>query len=224
MAVSFRDSAQAAAFPGPSPLVIPATVHPGDTCLVFATVGAPASTLGVTSSGPTVPAQVDLSSGSATVFALYQFAARIGDPGATLTFSASAGGAPVVGLLLAYAGAGLLQAGDWQRFTAAASLTTVSPQFAPAAAGSWGIAFGGNNSGSPPTYAPGTFRRADAFAVTAAYDSAAPASPVGGGTWTNGASDVWWGYTVALRPAAAGHQRPAAAWRIRPGALFPGGR
>jgi hypothetical protein len=201
-------------------VAVPASVQPGDTVLVFVSVDDPASTIGVSTTGPTLPGQASLTDGPVTVFALYQFAAAAGDAGAVLSFSASV--PPLVGILLAYSGAGLLQPADILPFTEPAALTITAPSFTPAAAGSWGLALAGTNSGGPPSYAPGTLRGIDSFSVTAAYDSNGPESPVGGGTWTNGTSDAWWGYTLALRPAAAAAAADdAGGIGIRPGRLFP---
>jgi hypothetical protein len=201
MAIAFRAGAGGQNTASPATVTVPAGVQPGDIVLLFPSVDTPSSTISVSTGGATTPSRLTLDSGPASVFALYQFAAASGDAGAVISFSASASTTPLVVTLVAYSGAGLVGAGGFQAFTGAASLTTTSPQFTPPSGASWGIAFGANNSGSPPTYSPGTLRGGDAFDVSIAYDSNGTASPVGGGTWTNGASDVWWGYTVALPPA-----------------------
>jgi hypothetical protein len=200
--IAFRASAAGGSVSSPMGITVPASIKPGDQVIVFLSIGAAGTaTLGVSTTGATVPVLVPGSqvAGPATSFALFQFTAQAGDAGAALSFTSNL--TPLIGILLAYPGAGKLRTADFQPFTAPASLTAVSPQFTPVSGGSWGIALAGANSGGPPTYAPGTFRSVDSFSVTAAYDTNGAARPVGGGTWTNNVSDVWWGYTVALRPA-----------------------
>jgi hypothetical protein len=204
MSQAFRAAAAGQALSSPLTITVPATVQAGDTVLIFVSVDTQPSTITATSTtGSTLPARLSLDSSSAVAFSLFGFTAAAGDASATLTFSGSASGTPIIAPLVAYSGAGLPGPGDIQAWSHAAALTATSASFTPAVSGSWGIAFGANNSGSPPTYSPGTFRSADSFNVSAAYDSNGTASPVGGGTWTNGASDVWWGYTVALPPPSA---------------------
>jgi hypothetical protein len=204
MSQAFRAAAAGQAVSSPLTVTVPATVQAGDTVLIFVSVDTQPSTLTATSTtGTTLPSQASVDASSAVAFSLFQFTAAAGDASATLTFNASASTTPIVAVLLSYSGAGLPQAGDIQSWSHAAATTATSASLTPGTAGSWGISCAGNNSGSPPTYSPGTFRANDSFDVTAAYDSNGTASPVGGGTWTNGASDVWWGYTIALPPPAS---------------------
>jgi hypothetical protein len=202
MSQAFRDAANGGTGASPMPVTVPATVQPGDIILVFVSVDTQPSTFSASTSGTTTPVQASLDASTATAFTLYKFTAAAGDAGATLTFNASASSTPLVGVLLAYSGAGLPQAGDIQSWSHASAMSAVSASFTPAVAGSWGIAFGGIDTGAG-TYSPGTLREADSFGVTLGYDSAGTASPVGGGTWSSGTADVWWGYTVALPPPSA---------------------
>lgn len=203
MSIAFVGAASGAAFTSPLAITVPAQVLPGDVVLAFITAGAPgATTLAASTSGRTVPALAGpQQAGPATRWALFQFSANQGDAGAVLAFTSAT--TPLIGVLAAYRGAGLVTAAGLQPWTAPSGLTAVSAQLTPPVSGSWGIAFAGVNSGAGLTYAPGTARVTDGFDVSALYDSAAPQSPVGGGTWTTTVADVWWGYTAALPPAAA---------------------
>lgn len=203
MTISFVAAASGAANATAMTITVPAQVQAGDIVLAFVTAGAPgATTLAASTSGRTVPALAGpQQAGPATQWALFQFSANQGDAGAVLSFTSAT--TPLVGVLAAYRGAGLVTAAGLRAWTAPSGLTAVSAQFTPAAPGSWGISFAGVDSASAPSYVPGTARATDGFTVSAVYDSGAPQSPVGGGTWTTAVANVWWGYTAALPPAAA---------------------
>jgi hypothetical protein len=201
--ISFRAATAGGAVSSPMSITVPSAVRPSDTVLVFLSIGDPgAPELSVSTAGVTTPTLADgPHTGPKTSWALYQFTAAKGDAGEALSFTSTV--APVIGILLAYSGAGLLQGADIRSWTAPTGLTAMSASLKPAVPGSWDIALAGNNSGGPPAYSAGTLRGNDGFDVTAGYDSAAAVKTAGGGTWTNNASDVWWGYTLALPPAGA---------------------
>lgn len=221
-------------------IIVPAGVKPGDDVFVFvfafsfAGTGSAAITLTSTATAPAQlgTTQSEIGSGIIAGAALFHFTAGASDPGATLTFTMTGGGATSwwfnvsATAYTGFAGVDPPAIGGAGFFTGAGNGTTVTPAASTTRDGDWQLQWigigppSGNNLATPggltlrESVGPG----ANAGLLLEAADSGGPAGPagtsIGGTTWTGspGTGNVWsTSFTVGLAVTPAITPAPFAA-------------